>query len=455
MQDQRIILPSAVAELLLRLNQSGYSAFVVGGCVRDSSLGLSPHDWDICTSALPDEIRGVFRNERLIETGIRHGTLTVVLDHTPYEITTYRVDGSYSDHRHPDEVVFVGDVCEDLSRRDFTINAMAYSDEDGLVDPFGGQEDLRSRLIRCVGDPEKRFEEDALRILRALRFASVFDFQIDPATDAALRKLAPTLNRVAAERIREELVKLLCGAGVGRILRAYPEVLAEFLPEIRPMIGYQQQNHHHLYDLWEHTVRAVEGVPADPVLRVTMLLHDTGKPAVRTTDDMGEGHYRGHQLASAQIAEKALTRLRFDNQSRDRIILLVRYHDIPLRNENGSVNTDQAFLLRRLNQFGEENVRALFRIHRADRMATGYSTPEKEELRYRTRVAALNQLLSGNPCYSLRTLAVDGNDLKRAGYRGKEIGEKLQCLLEAVMDGLVDNQREALLQYLSSPRAAT
>ena len=221
------------------------------------------------------------------------------------------------------------------------------------------------------------------------------------------------------------------------------------------MIGYQQQNHHHLYDLWEHTVRAVEGVPADPVLRVTMLLHDTGKPAVRTTDDMGEGHYRGHQLASAQIAEKALTRLRFDNQSRDRIILLVRYHDIPLRNENGSVNTDQAFLLRRLNQFGEENVRALFRIHRADRMATGYSTPEKEELRYRTRVAALNQLLSGNPCYSLRTLAVDGNDLKRAGYRGKEIGEKLQCLLEAVMDGLVDNQREALLQYLSSPRAAT
>lgn len=450
MQSQRINLPAAVSSILSRLNLAGYSAYAVGGCIRDSSLGLTPHDWDICTSALPGQIRRVFSGERLVETGIRHGTLTVMLDHIPYEITTYRIDGAYTDHRHPDDVLFVRDVREDLSRRDFTVNAMAYSDQDGLVDPFGGQEDLKRRLIRCVGDPEKRFEEDALRILRALRFASVYDFQIDPATDAALRKLAPTLNRVAAERIREEFVRMLCGAGAGRILRAYPEVLAGFLPEIRPMIGYQQQNHHHLYDLWEHTVRAVEGVPADPVLRVTMLLHDTGKPEVRTMDAAGEAHYRGHQAVSARIAGEALNRLRFDHASRDRIVLLVRNHDIPLRNENGDVNTDQSFLLRRLNQFGEENIRALFRIHRADRIATGYSTPEKEELRYRARVTALNQLLAGNPCYSLRDLSVDGNDLKRAGFRGREIGEQLQRALDAVMDGTVPNEREALLRYLSA-----
>ena len=445
-----IRLPAPVAFLLSGLRNAGFSAYAVGGCVRDSLLGRRPHDWDICTSALPEQIQQIFSNQRLLLTGLKHGTVTVILDRVPYEVTTFRVDGAYTDHRHPDGVTFVPEVGLDLSRRDFTVNAMAWSETDGLVDPFGGREDLRLGVIRCVGDPESRFREDALRILRALRFASVYDFRIDPATDAALRTLAPTLRQVAAERIREEFVRLLCGAGVGRILRAYPLVIAEFLPEIFPIIGYQQDNHHHLYDLWEHTVQAVENISPDPVLRMTMLLHDTGKPSVRTTDEHGEGHYRGHQAASAVIAASALNRLRFDHETRDRILLLVENHDIPLRNEQGDVNTDRRFLLRRLNRFGPDNLRALFAIHRADRMATGYSTPEKENLRYQERMTALENLLAEQPCFTLKDLAVDGHDLTAAGLRGPAVGEALRTLLDAVMDGRLPNDREALLASLKS-----
>ena len=450
MQHDLITLPSPVSFLMNRLCQAGFSAYAVGGCIRDSLLGRSPHDWDICTSALPEQIQHVFADQRLVTTGLKHGTVTVVLDHIPFEITTFRVDGAYSDHRHPDGVIFVRDIRDDLARRDFTINAMAFSSSEGLVDAFEGQRDLDRHIIRCVGDPSLRFEEDALRILRALRFASVYDFTVDPLTDEALRRLAPTLSRVAAERIREEFIKLLCGPGAGRILRSYPRVIAEFLPEISPMIGYDQNNHHHLYDLWEHTVRAVENIPPDPVLRVTMLLHDTGKPAVRVTDSQGESHYPGHQPASARIAEAALNRLRFDHESRDRILLLIENHDIPLRNAQGEVNVDQRFLLRRLHRFGEANLRALFLIHRADRTATGYSTAERETLRCQERENALNALLAQNPCFQLKDLAVNGRDLLAAGLRGREIGETLQRLLEAVMNQEVPNEREALLARLTA-----
>ena len=346
-----LILPAPVISLLTRLEQAGFSAYVVGGCVRDSLQGLTPHDWDICTSALPAQMQDIFRDLHTVETGLKHGTLTVVVDHVPYEVTTYRVDGDYTDHRHPDSVRFVDSLTMDLARRDFTVNAMAYSPETGLADPFDGQRDLAAGLIRCVGRPEQRFEEDALRILRALRFASVHDFAIEAATSSALRKMAPDLHRVAGERIREELLKLLCGKAAGRILREYPEVLAEIIPEIRPMIGYDQKNHHHSYDLWEHTVRGLEGVPADPVLRLAMLLHDTGKPAVRTTDEKGEAHYRGHHKVSETIARKTAEALRLDSASRDRLCRLVYYHDIPLRTQSGEINTDRSFLLRRLNKF--------------------------------------------------------------------------------------------------------
>ncbi len=446
MEELTIRLPADVAALLAMLRDAGFPAYTVGGCVRDALLGITPHDWDICTSALPDQMQQVFKDLHTVETGLKHGTLTVVVNHVPYEITTFRVDGEYTDHRHPDSVSFVDNIAEDLSRRDFTVNAMAWSPSSGLVDLFGGREDLAAGVIRCVGDPALRFDEDALRVLRALRFASVYDFSIDPATDAAARKLAPSLHGVAGERIREELLKLLCGKGVGRILRAYPDVLSEIIPEIRPMIGYDQQNHHHSYDLWEHTVRAVENVPAEADFRLAMLLHDTGKPIVRTTDEHGEGHYKGHQAVSAEIAERAADALRLDNATRDRVILMVRYHDIPLRTETGEINLNRSFLLRKLNRFGEKDLRALIRIHRADRIATGYSSPEREDRRMKERLDALDALLAEQPCFTLKDLAVNGRDLQAEGLRGKEIGETLQRLLEAVMDGTLENTRDVLLQ---------
>ena len=448
--NDKFALPAPVSDLLARLKQSGFSAYAVGGCVRDSLLGFTPHDWDICTSALPEQMQAVFHDLHTVETGLKHGTLTVVVNHIPYEVTTYRVDGKYTDHRHPDSVLFVDDLTEDLARRDFTVNAMAYSQETGLVDPFGGQHDLSAGLIRCVGKPEQRFEEDALRILRALRFASVYGFAIEPATAAALQKMAPDLRHVAGERIREELLKLLCGKAVGRILREYPEVLAEIIPEIWPMIGYDQQNHHHSYDLWEHTVRCVEGVPAEPVMRLTMLLHDTGKPAVRTTDERGEGHYIGHPKVSEQIARKTAESLRLDNAFRERLCTLVLHHDTRMRTGSGEINTDRSFLLRRLNRYGEQDLRALFLIHRADRVATGYTTAEREDDRLRSRLAALDALLAEHPCFTLRDLAVNGRDLTAAGLQGKAVGETLQSLLEAVMDGRVPNERKALLAELKN-----
>ena len=444
-----VCLPPAVSDLIARLNEAGFSAYAVGGCVRDSLLGLTPHDWDLCTSALPEDMLRVFRNERVAETGLKHGTLTVIRNHVPYEITTFRVDGAYTDHRHPDSVAFVADVAEDLARRDFTVNAMAWSPADGLTDLFGGRNDLEAGIIRCVGEPCRRFEEDALRILRALRFASVFDFAIDPATDEAARKQASSLRNVAGERIREELLKLLCGRGAGRILRAYPDILGVVIPEILPMVGYDQQNHHHSWDLWEHTVRALEGVPPEPDLRLTMLLHDTGKPSVRTTDERGEGHYKGHQAASGKIAERVASDLRLDTASRNRIVRLVEYHDIPLRTESGETNLDRAFLLRRLNRFGEKDLRALFLIHRADRIATGYSSPEREDARLKERMDALDALLAEQPCFTVKDLAVNGHDLMAAGFRGKAVGDTLQRLLEDVMDGKTENTREALLGSLN------
>ena len=443
-------IPRDVEELLLRLREAGYAAYVVGGCVRDTMLGLTPHDWDLCTSALPEEMLEVFRGERLAETGLKHGTLTVIRNHVPYEITTFRVDGAYTDHRHPDAVSFVDDIQEDLARRDFTVNAMAYSPVEGLRDPFGGREDLDRRLIRCVGTPAHRFEEDALRILRALRFASTYDFTIEEETDAAIRSMAGDLSRVAPERKREELLKLLCGRGAGRILREYPLVLSVIIPEIAPMVGYDQRNHHHSYDLWEHTVRALENIPSEPELRLTMLLHDTGKPRARTMDEKGEAHYKKHQTYSGEIAARVAEDLRLDNTSRDRVVRLVINHDIPLRNERGEIDTEPGFLLRKLNRFGERDLRALFLIHRADRIATGYSSPEREEARYQARVAALDALLASRPCYTLKNLAINGNDLIALGMKGKEIGETLRFLLEQVMDGMAENSREALLSRASA-----
>ena len=435
----RFDLPAGAAMIIRRLNAHGHRAYVVGGCVRDSLLGIAPKDWDICTSALPEEMQAVFADQHVVETGLKHGTLTVVLDHVPYEVTTFRVDGAYTDHRHPDEVRFVSDVREDLARRDFTVNAMAYHPETGLVDAFGGQEDLAAGVIRCVGEAERRFDEDALRILRALRFASTYGFAIEEKTAAAVHSLKASLQDVAAERIRVELAKLLCGKGVADILRAYHDVICQVLPQLAPMVGFEQHTPFHRYDVWEHTVRCVEAVPPTEALRLTMLLHDSGKPAAFTMDENGVGHAYGHHRISAEIAEEALSFLRVDNATHDRVLKLVENHDIPMRNE-------RPLLKRRLNKFGEEALWQLIDVQRADAMGKGTLTQEEIDARFDELRRALAELIASQPCVTLKDLAVRGGDLMQAGIgKGKIIGECLNYLLNEVMAERLENRRDALL----------
>ncbi len=444
-------LPAGAAFVLERLHQRGYQAYVVGGCVRDTLLGLAPKDWDICTDALPEQMQQAFADCHVIETGLKHGTLTVMVEHVPYEVTTFRVDGEYTDHRHPDEVIFVQDVRDDLSRRDFTVNAMAWSPKTGLVDAFGGQEDLQRGVIRAVGDAHTRFMEDALRILRALRFASVYGFAIQSDTARAARELAPTLHNVAGERIRVELAKLLCGKGAVDILREYADVIFTLLPELKPMQGFDQRTPYHAYTVWEHVLRAIGNSPATEMFRLTMLLHDSGKPASFHLDEKGVGHMWGHEEISAHIAEQVLWKLRVDNATRDRVLLMIRSHSIDL-------DTDSRLLKRRLNQFGEEALRQLFLVRRADNLSKGTIADEAVHAKYRERVEALDALLAQNPCFTLKDLAVNGSDLMAAGIpKGRTIGAVLTYLLEEVMAENLHNEREELLQaavdYIISGRS--
>ncbi len=431
-------LPAGAEFVLRRLGEAGYQGYVVGGCVRDTLLGKEPKDWDVCTNALPHEMQRVFADCHVIETGLQHGTLTVMYRHEPFEVTTFRVDGAYTDHRHPDEVIFVADVRDDLSRRDFTVNAMAWSPETGVVDAFGGQEDLEKQLIRCVGEPEKRFGEDALRIMRALRFASVYGFAIDPATDAAIHALKHTLNDVAAERIRVELAKLLCGDGAGDILRAYRDVIFTLFPALAAMDGFDQRTSHHLWDVWEHTVRAVEAVPAVETLRLAMLLHDCGKSVAFTVDDQDERHAYGHEEQSVRIAEKVLADLRVDNATRDRTLLLIASHGWP-------VTPERRLLKRRLNQLGEDALRQLIEVKRADALATGTKDPVAVESHRTETLSALAALLAEKPCVTLRDMAVNGRDMMTLGAKGRTVGGALQWLLEQVLDDAIPNERDALL----------
>ena len=432
-------LPEGAAFILERLKARGYQAYVVGGCVRDALMDLTPKDYDVCTDALPEALQAIFADCRVIETGLRHGTLTVLYDHEPYEVTTFRVDGAYSDHRHPDGVTFVSDVTADLGRRDFTVNAMAWSPDAGLVDAFGGQSDLRDRLIRCVGDPETRFGEDALRILRALRFASVYGFSIEENTAAAIHALKGTLKNVAAERIRAELAKLLCGQGAEGILRGYSDVIFTLFPPLAAMHGFDQRTPYHRYDVWEHTLRALAASPATEVMRLTMLLHDSGKPASFILDERGVGHAHGHPKRSAEIARHVLTQLRVDNATLDRVTLLVANHDYPLTPE-------RRIILRRLSRFGEEVLRQLIEVHRADGLGKGTVSAEQVEDWTSTMLRSLDAVLAEKPCFTLKGLAVTGSDLIAAGIpKGRAIGQCLERLLEQVIDGKLPNERDALL----------
>ena len=435
--------PACALQAIARLNSAGHAAFLVGGCVRDAVMGRSPSDYDLTTSALPEQIESVFSGERLIETGLKHGTVTVLLSGHPLEITTYRRDGDYSDHRHPDSVSYTSELREDLARRDFTVNAMAWSPDTGLVDPFGGQEDLARRVIRCVGDPERRFDEDALRILRALRFSAVLGFEIDAQTVAAAHGKRALLALVSRERIAVELVKLLCGRDVTRVLTEFWEILAVPLPELGAMAGFDQRSKYHCYDVLTHCAVAAGAVPPEPVLRLAALLHDAGKPACFTQDPDGTGHFYGHAKVSAKLAETALTRLRFDRDTVARVSRLVACHDVPL---DFPEPEQSRIVKRRLGQLGETDFFRLLELKRADAAA---HAPD-----YRWRLAvcdraeqAARRILAEQQCFSLKDLAVKGGDLLAAGVpRGPAVGRTLDRLLEAVISERVPNEREALLR---------
>lgn len=437
-----IRIPDQISRVIERLNRAGYEAYLVGGCVRDALLGNEPKDYDITTSALPEQTEEVFADYPVIETGIQHGTVTVLSDRTPVEITTYRIDSAYTDHRHPESVEFTSSLREDLARRDFTINAMAYHPTQGLVDCFGGQEDLRTCTIRCVGDPEERFREDALRILRALRFSSRYDSPIEPETEKAMRCCAPLLREISAERIASELNGILCGKGVRRILTEETGILGVPIPELLPMQGFDQHNEHHIYDVLTHTAVAVESVPPEKDLRLAALFHDIGKPPCFSLGEDGVGHFYGHAKKSEEIARTVLNRLKYDNATKDTVITLIRYHDMYMEETEKTVK-------RMLRKLGPENFRKLILLNRADNMAQNPAYRERQT--HYDRLSDLaDKILSEEQCFSLKDLAVNGSDLIKEGYRpGPQIGEMLDEVLNLVIDEKLENRKPDILLFLS------
>lgn len=434
----RIVLPEKVNHIIKTLGVHGYEAYAVGGCVRDSILGRMPQDWDITTSATPEQVKSLFRHT--IDTGIQHGTVTVMLDHEGFEVTTYRIDGEYEDARHPKEVQFTANLLEDLRRRDFTINAMAYNEKDGLVDAFDGIGDLERGVIRCVGKAEERFSEDALRMLRAIRFAAQLGFAIEEETRQAICLLAGNIAKVSAERIQTELVKLLTSEHPERMRTVYETGLtAMFLPEFNRMMECKQNNPHHCYSVGEHTMEALRFVPAQKVLRLTMLFHDVAKPECITTDEDGIDHFYGHPKLGSEMTKGILRRLKFDNDTTDAVCRLVACHD-----DNPELSVRN--VRRAISRIGVQQYPALFAVKRADILAqSDYRRAEK--LAYVADYERIyEEILEKRQCLTIKELAVNGSDLIAAGMKpGKELGAVLKQLLELVLDDPKLNTRECLL----------
>ncbi len=437
----KIKVPSYVNKVIGLLELAGFEAYIVGGCVRDQLIGAEPNDYDVCTNARPEQVIEALSGLHVIETGIKHGTVTAMVEHKPVEITTFRSDGEYEDHRHPKQVTFSKTLKEDLSRRDFTVNAMAYSDRTGLVDMFGGQGDLRNRIIRCVGEPDKRFDEDALRILRAMRFSSVLDFEIEDETAAAVMRNRRLLESISAERIMQELQKLLCGDRAVDVLLGFSEVMCVFIPELAPCIGFRQNNPHHCYTVYEHLCRSVGNIRKDPALRLTMLLHDIEKPACKTTDDIGIDHFKGHPVKSAETADVILRRLKLDNASRERITALIRNHDNRIACTKKTV---KKYISKHDMGFFEDYLDVRY----ADTMAqSNYRIEQKlDELESFHKI--YDEIVAERPVMSVRQLDIDGRDLMAEGYKGKDIGSALELALDAVIEEVCANDKKELLNYI-------
>ena len=436
--DVKIQIPEQVNFILNTLNEAGYEAFIVGGCVRDALLDREPHDWDITTSALPAQVKEIFG--KTIDTGLKHGTVTVIKGGEGYEVTTYRVDGVYEDGRHPKEVTFTPSLREDLQRRDFTINAMAYGVKEGLVDLFGGRQDLVSGLIRAVGDPMKRFSEDALRIMRAVRFSAQLGYEIEEETLRAASALAPNLQKISSERIREELEKTLLSERPDLLSTAWKAgITKEFLPEFDRCMETPQNNPHHCYTVGEHTLKGVSLIRRDRILRLTMLLHDIGKPAVRTTDEKGIDHFYGHPSVSREMAVQILRRLKYDNDTIRKVTRLVEYHDLAVRLTEPAVR-------KAVVKVGEDLFPLFLEVKQADLLAqSSYQRQEKQEKL--DRLGALYaDIIERGDCLNLKDLAVNGSDIVSCGLEpGKQVGRILSQMLNEVLDVPGHNDREYLL----------
>ena len=423
------------------LEDSGYEAYLVGGSLRDILMGREVHDFDVTSSAKPQEVMGVFADFKVIPTGLKHGTVTVLIEGEPIEITTFRSESGYSDGRHPDSVNFAASVIEDLGRRDFTMNAMAYRINGQLVDLFGGQEDIANKLVRTVGEASERFSEDGLRILRAIRFAAVFGFDVAAETRRAIHELGYMIEKVSEERIASEFNKILLSNKPGKYLREYKDILCIFIPELKACIGFNQRNHHHVYDVFEHTIRVVDNTQARLNLRLAALFHDISKPLCFELGSDDEGHFYGHASKSAEMAEEILKRLKYDSVTISQVCILIKYHDHQIENSDRIIK-------RMLQRLGEEAFFALLDIKRADNFG------QSEKFRYRQEILqeiedSARKIIAEKACFSLKDMVLKGNDLIDLGVsQGPEVGRILEMLLDKVISGEIKNDRQELITYL-------
>ena len=434
-----MVLPEQIEACLRALEQEGYAAYLVGGCVRDGLMGIAPQDYDLCTAALPEQTAAIFRQVPQDLTGVKHGTVKLLLPGQAVEITTFRREGSYRDNRHPDWVEFVPEVEADLARRDFTVNAIAWSPARGYADPFRGREDIKAGVLRCVGEPERRFREDSLRILRGIRFAARFHLRVEKETMSAMISLAPLIQGLARERVFEELSGFLQKADAEDLLRFAP-VLAQAVPELAPTLGFQQHSPHHAYDVFTHTAHVTGAVPPEPALRWAALLHDVGKVPCFTQDENGRGHFKGHAQVSARMAGEVLERLRAPAALKERAVWLIDHHMTVLQPE-------ETLLRRSLSRYGRERLEQLLWLQEADMKGKGTSEHENSD-RYPRIRAVLERLEAEEGRLTLKSLAVNGSDLMALGCTGRQIGEGLNWLLEQVLDGSLPNEKTALLQAI-------
>lgn len=430
-------VPHFIKKALKILNEYGYEGYLVGGCVRDILMGRKPYDFDLTTNATPEKIKEIFADYHVIATGLKHGTVTVIIEGESIEITTYRIDGEYEDNRHPKSVYFTSDIKDDLARRDFTINAMAYNEEAGLVDLFGGRQHIENKIISCVGDADRRFCEDGLRILRALRFAAVLGFDIEKKTALSILKNKELLKNIAVERIYSEFTKLICGSSAKEILLDFYEVFCVFIPEILPMVNFNQNNKHHCYDVYVHTLTVLDSIKPDKNLRLAALFHDIGKPHCYTEDKKGTGHFYGHSKISSEITRKILKRLKVDNDTLNTVQNLVLDHD-------RSMGESEQSLKRFLSGCSKDHALELMKLKKADVMGKDPKYLGRIEI-IENYEKAIEKIYAENECLSLKSLNINGKDIQKIGAKGAAIGKILKMLLSDVIDGKIENKKPHLM----------